>query len=658
MCGIVGIVDCVSRREIDRGLLAALNQTQLHRGPDGGGLHVEPGVGLGHRRLAIIDVATGQQPLFNEDGTVAVVFNGEIYNYRDLIAELSALGHVFRTRSDTEVIVHAWEQWGERCVDRFRGMFAFAIWDRNRETLFLARDRLGVKPLFYTVLPDGVLVFASELKAVMAHGEVARDIDPCAIEEYLALGYVPEPRTIYRSVKKLSPGHSLSVRRGRPVAEPEMFWDVRFTLDRTIGVEDAGEELVRRLRESVRLRMISEVPLGAFLSGGVDSSAVVAAMAAESASPVKTCSISFADPAYDESAYAEQVARRYRTDHFVDQVDSDDFSLIEDLIGIYDEPYADSSALPTYRVCELARRHVTVALSGDGGDESFGGYSRYLRHLAGERQRACLPLGVRRAIFGPLGHMYPALERAPRPLRARSTFQSLARSAVEAYFHEVSIVRGEARRALTTDAFRRETGGYDAIDVFRRHAAQAQTDDPLALIQYLDLKTYLVGDINTKVDRASMAHSLEVREPLMDHPLVEWLASLPSSLKMHQSEPKWLLKKSMEPFLPHDVLYRRKMGFAVPLGRWFRGPLRARVRDSLQGDVLPSTGWFDRSALSRIVETHENGVRDMSATIWTLMMLEGFLRAERDGTRRSDGRSSAGKDVAAAGEWPMLAAAR
>jgi asparagine synthase (glutamine-hydrolysing) len=391
MCGIVGVMDLVGRRPIARELVSRLNETQHHRGPDEGGLHLEPGLGLGHRRLSIIDLSTGQQPLFNEDGSVVVVFNGEIYNYQELIPELVRCGHRFHTKSDTEVIVHAWEQWGEACVERFRGMFAFALWDRNRETLFLARDRLGVKPLHYALLPDGQLIFGSELKALAAHPAFASELDPLAIEEYFALGYVPEPRTIYAGARKLPPAHTLAVRRGDPVPVPREYWDVRFTLDNPIGEREAVAELVERLRESIRLRMISEVPLGAFLSGGVDSSAVVAMMAGVSAEPVNTCSISFSDPAYDESAFARQVAARYRTRHFVDRVESDDFDLIDVLARTYDEPYADSSALPTYRVCQLARRHVTVALSGDGGDESFAGYRRYRLHAMEERLRGALP---------------------------------------------------------------------------------------------------------------------------------------------------------------------------------------------------------------------------------------------------------------------------
>ena len=618
--------DTLGRRELDLALLRRMNDAQAHRGPDGRGEHHEPGIALGHRRLSIIDLATGQQPLYNEDGTVVVVFNGEIYNYQELIPELQDLGHTFHTRSDTEVIVHAWEAWGDRCVDRFRGMFAFALYDRNRDTLFLARDRLGVKPLYYSLLADGTLVFGSELKSLMVHPGLRRDIDPCAVEEYFALGYVAEPRAIFAGTKKLPPAHVLTVRRGEPVPEPVEYWDVRFSLASPILLDEACEELNRRLQDSIRLRMISEVPLGAFLSGGVDSSAVVATMARISNEPVNTCSIAFDDPAYDESRFAQQVADRYRTRHFVDRVASDDFDLIDELARLYDEPYADSSAIPTYRVCQLARKHVTVALSGDGGDESFGGYRRYQLHLMEERLRRTLPLAFRRPVFGLLGRLYPKADWAPRVFRAKTTFEALGRSSTEAYAQTMSFVREPLRRELFARDYQGRIGGYRALDVFERHASRAGTDDPLALIQYLDLKTYLVGDINTKVDRASMAHSLEVREPLMDHLLVEWLATLPSRLKVKGGQGKYLLKKSQEPHLPAAVLYRPKMGFAVPLAKWFRGPLRGRVRESVLGSRLADSGIFDPRTLRRVVEGHESGRVDQSTPLWTLLMFDAFQR--------------------------------
>ena len=626
MCGITGIFDTRGKCEIDRAVLHRMNESQHHRGPVEGGLHLEPGVGLGHRRLSIIDLATGQQPLYNEDQSVCVVFNGEIYNYQELIPELQALGHVFHTRSDTEVIVHAWEAWGEDCVKRFRGMFAFALWDRNSETLFLVRDRLAVKPLFYALLPDGTLLFGSELKSLLAHGGLSRDVDPLAVEEYFALGYVAEPRTIFRQAKKLPPAHTLLLKRGQPVGEPRPYWDVRFTLNSKIDAHDACEQLNEKLKESIRLRMISEVPLGAFLSGGVDSSAVVALMAGLSPEPVNTCSIAFADPAFNEAEFAKTVSARYGTNHHVEMVESDDFDLIDMLARLYDEPYADSSAIPTYRVCQLSRKHVTVALSGDGGDESFGGYRRYRLHMMEEKMRKALPRAIRQPIFRMLARVYPKADWAPRMFRGKTTFEGIARESVEAYFHSVSIFRGPMREELFSQKFKTEIAGYTAQEVFQSHAGRADTDDPLALVQYLDLKTYLVGDINTKVDRASMAHALEVREPLMDHELVEWLATLPSSLKVRGNEGKYLLKKAMEPHLSQDILYRPKMGFSVPLARWLRGPLKARVRQAVLGPRLASTGWFNPDYLLHLVDAHQSGARDYSAPLWTLLMFEAFLR--------------------------------
>ncbi|MGE4089074.1 MAG: asparagine synthase (glutamine-hydrolyzing), partial [Immundisolibacter sp.] len=394
MCGLVGIFDTRGERPVDRALLDRMNERQHHRGPDEGGLHVEPGLGLGHRRLSIIDLASGQQPMASADGNLVLVYNGEIYNFAALADELRALGYTFRTHCDTEVILYAYAAWGEACVTRFRGMFAFALWDRPRRQLFLARDRLGIKPLYYAPLADGTVLFGSELKALTACPQMPRQIDPLAVEDYFGFGYVPEPRTIYRAALKLPPGHTLTLRRGEPVPAPRQFWDLPLEPQPVTG--DVTRELIARLREAVRIRLVAEVPLGAFLSGGVDSSAVVAMMAGLSAEPVNTCSIAFGEAAFDETVYANDIAQQYRTRHHREQVAADDFDLLDTLADVYDEPFADSSAIPTYRVCELARKHVTVALSGDGGDESFGGYRRYRWHLQEERLRGRLPLALRR----------------------------------------------------------------------------------------------------------------------------------------------------------------------------------------------------------------------------------------------------------------------
>jgi len=626
MCGIVGLFDTRGKSEIDRKLLGRMNQTLFHRGPDEGELYTEPGLGLGHRRLSIIDVSDGQQPLFNEDGSVVVVFNGEIYNFQELAEELTKLGHSFRTHSDTEVIVHAWEEWEEGCVDHFRGMFAFGLWDRNRETLFLARDRLGIKPLYYASLEDGTFIFASELKGLLAHSAFSREMNPHAIEEYFSFGYVPEPKTIFKQAFKLSPGHSLTLHSGQSFAQPRQYWDVPFSPHCPISMQEAQEELIIRLREAVKIRLKAEVPLGAFLSGGVDSSAVVAMMAGLMKDSVNTCSISFGDPAFNESQHAQKVADRYHTQHHVEQVDQDDFDLIDRLASLYDEPFADSSAMPTYRVCELAKKRVTVALSGDGGDENLAGYRRYRWHLYEERMRSVLTPGLRKPLFGLLGNLYPKADWAPKFLRAKSTFESLARDSVEGYFHSVSIMGDKMRQRLFNSSFKRSLQEYQAVEVLRTHASKCPTQDPLSQVQYLDMKTYLVGDILTKVDRASMAHSLEVRVPLLDHKLVEWISGIQPSLKLRGHEGKYIFKKALEGYLPDDILYRDKMGFSVPLASWFRGPLRIRVREALLSPALAETGIFNQAFLREMLDQHQSGRRDYSAPLWTLMMFESFIR--------------------------------
>jgi asparagine synthase (glutamine-hydrolysing) len=626
MCGIVGMFDTRGKREINRLLLERMNESQRHRGPVEGGLHVEPGVGFGHRRLSIIDLSSGRQPLFNEDDSVVVVFNGEIYNFQELMTELMTLGHRFRTRCDTEVIVHAWEQWGEDCVQRLRGMFAFAIWDRNRQTLFLARDRLGIKPLFYALLPDGMFVFGSELKALLEQPGLVRAIDPRSVEDYFAYGYVPEPRTIFKGASKLSPGCMLTVRAGMPVPEPRQYWDAPFKPHAAMSDADMERELIVRLREAVGSHLVSDVPLGAFLSGGVDSSAVVAMMAQQSNGPVNTCSIGFDDPGYDESKYALQVAQQYATRHHSEVVDKDDYGLIDTLAALYDEPYADSSAIPTYRVCQLARKRVTVALSGDGGDENFAGYRRYRYAMAEQRIRAAVPSSLRKPVFGFLGHYYPKADWAPRVFRAKTTFEALARDLVEGYFHGVSTLPDRVRDQLFSDGFRRDLQGYRAIEVMRGHARNAPTDDPLSMLQYLDMKTYLPGDILTKVDRASMAHALEVRVPLLDHEFVEWVSGLPAASKLRGGEGKHVFKKSLRPHLSNDVLYRPKMGFSIPLGAWLRGPLRAKVRSAVLNPALLDTGIFNEFTLRQMLEQHQSGLRDHTVALWSVLMFDAFLR--------------------------------
>lgn len=645
MCGITGIVDLVGARPIDEKVLRRMNGALSHRGPDGDGYHLAPGVGFGHRRLSIIDLEGGKQPLYNEDHTVVVTFNGEIFNFMEIEADLVARGHVFRTRCDTEVIVHAWEEWGERCLERFNGMFAFAVWDGRQHTLFLARDRLGVKPLHYAELPDGHLLFASELKALLAHPGVSRQIDPTAVEDYFALSYVPDPKTIYKGIKKLEPGAMWTLRRGAVRGKPVRYWDVPLMGHRQVAgtARDWERELRARLLESVRKRLISDVPLGAFLSGGIDSSAVVAMMREIGSSRILTCSIGFREPQYDESEFAQLVARAKETDHRSEIVDAGDYSLLGRLSGVYDEPFADSSAIPTYRVCELARRHVTVALSGDGGDENFIGYRRYRLFAAEEAVRQRVPAAVRRAVFGPLGRLYPKLDWAPRPLRGKTTFQALARDSVDAYMHGVSITSEELRSRLFADSFRSQLQGYQAKQLFRDHVAGKQFTDALALVQYIDFKTYLPGDILTKVDRASMAHSLEVRTPFLDYEFVEWASSLPSGAKLARGEGKRVLKDALRPLLPHDVLFRKKMGFAVPLDVWFRGVLNEHAAQAVAGHRLTGCGIFDPLYLRRLVEEHRTRHRDHSAVLWSLLMFDKFLERQSDGAFHVHGGEPSGR---------------
>jgi len=627
MCGIAGLFDVRGRSTIDRSLLQRMTDRLRHRGPDGSGYHVAPGIGLGHRRLAIIDLSGGDQPIYNEDGTVAIVFNGEIYNYRDLTRDLEARGHRFRTRSDTEAIVHAWEEWGEACVERFRGMFAFALWDADRETLFLARDRVGKKPLYYALLADRWLVFGSELKALLVHPDLRRDIDPEAVEDFFAYGYVPDPKSIYRGVRKLPPGSSLCIRRGEAVPAPRQYWDLRFSDELAAEPDALAGDLIGHLREAVDMRRIADVPLGAFLSGGVDSSGVVAMLAGLSDRPVNSFSIAFGHPRYDESAYAQTIAERYSTHHAVRRVDGEDPSLVDQLAEVYDEPFGDSSAMPTLQVSRAAREHVTVALSGDGGDEAFAGYRRYPWHRREEELRGLLPGGMRRALFGTLGKVYPKLGWAPRALRFKNTFQELALDSVPGYFRNVSPCAGPDRHALYSLAFRRDLAGYDAASVLERHFRAADTDEPLFQAQYADFKTWLPGRMLVKVDRASMAASLEVRSPFLDHGLLEWASRLPAAAKLRGGTGKYLLKRALEPYVPADILYRPKMGFSVPLERWFRdGPLAGRIRRTVTDAPLGDCGLFDTAALARLVDQHQSGLYDHGPVLWNILMFDGFLR--------------------------------
>lgn len=623
MCGISGIYNLTTLQPIDHDLLKHINNIQLHRGPDDEGYFIDPFIGLGHRRLSIIDLEGGHQPQFNEDGSVAIVFNGEIYNYRQLVSELKVKGHIFSSESDTEVIVHAWEEWGVECVNKLDGMFTFAIWDQNSRQLFIARDRLGKKALFYTVTSNGQLIFGSELKVLLGHPEVDLTLRDEMAEEFFMYGYIPDPYTAYKQIYKLEQGHFIHHSAGMPL-KTTAYWDLTIS-ENPLTFQETQEQLISRLSTSVSSRMMSDVPLGAFLSGGVDSSAIVALMAGQHKEPVNTFSIGFNEKSFDESEYAEQIALRYHTNHKSQIVDPNDISLVEKLVDIYDEPFADSSALPTYRVCQLASKSVKVALSGDGGDELFGGYRRYRMHMAEQRVRDLIPNSIRKPIFGTLGRLYPKADWAPQPLRAKTTFESIAMSAVEGYGNTISKLRHNERCALFHPSYLKSLNGYTGLEILKHHGKNAPTTDPLKLIQYLDTKTWLVGDILTKVDRASMANSLEVRSPLLDHKFWEWGFNTQSSNNVKGNQGKYAFKKALEGHVSNDILYRPKMGFSMPISTWFRTSLKPTLSRYVLSDSMLDSGLFDQATLQKMVNDHSQGYKDHGASLWCLLTFSLFM---------------------------------
>ena len=596
-----------------------------HRGPDGSGIWTAPGVGLGHRRLSIIDLEGGAQPMHSDDEALTLTFNGEIYNFMELRAELEAAGHAFQTHSDSEVILQGWRHWGPDCVSHFHGMFAFAIHDARTKQLFLARDRLGVKPLFYAQIPDGSIIFGSELKALTAHPALRREVDLAAVDDYMAFGYVPDHICIIRGVKKLPAGHTLLLQQGRALPQPNQYWDIDFS-KRTRGSQaELSEELLRLMRQGVTSRMVADVPLGAFLSGGVDSSSVVALMAEHSRQPIKTCSIGFDVGALDESEYATSIAHRFATDHRSRKVAADDFGLMDKIAYHFDEPFADGSALPTYRVCEMAREQVTVALSGDGADEALAGYRRHVFHHKEEQLRRLLPQSLRGPLFGGLGNLYPKADWAPRPLRAKTTLLSLARTGPEGYTDAVSVTGPAQRHALYSQRMRGVIGGYRAEEHMERLMASAPAQSGLDQAQYADMKMWLPGDILTKVDRTSMAVGLEAREPLLDHRLLEFAASLPEKMRIRGGQGKWLMKKTMETYLPKDILYRPKMGFVTPIDQWFRGALAGEARALSTSLIFSQMDLFDSHAVTKAAEDHIAGRANNGRLLWQLVMLEKSL---------------------------------
>ncbi|KPM25322.1 asparagine synthase [Citromicrobium sp. RCC1885] len=622
MCGIAGLFAREAHAQVDRDLLVRMRDRMVHRGPDGAGLWCDDGIGLAHRRLSVIDVEGSPQPMHSPDGRAAIVFNGEIYNYRALRSELAGLGHAFRTEGDTEVILAAWRQWGADCVARFDGMFAFALYDRERRQLFLARDRFGVKPLFTALLPDGTFAFASELKGLLAHPALDRTIDPLAIEDYFAWGYVPDHRSMLAGVDKLPAGHYRIVEHGKPPHQPVCWYDISFEQRETMSAVDEAEALRAQLGTAVASRMVSDVPIGAFLSGGVDSSAVVALMADRASQAVTTCSIGFDVADLDETAHARLIAEQFGTAHHERIVDPAMFDRIDALAGMFDEPFADASALPTAAVCALAREHVTVALSGDGADEAFAGYRRHVFHAAEERARGALPLSLRRAVFGPLAALYPKADWAPRPFRAKTTLQSLALSGEEAYARALGVMSPKLRERIFSPAMKRELGGYRAEQPLIELMRNAPVRSGLDRAQYADLKFWLPGDILTKVDRTSMAVSLEAREPLLDHHLVELATRLPETRRVSGGQGKLALKQAMEGTLPRQILYRPKQGFVLPIAQWFRSDLKEAARAAARSERLLDTGWFDAAALSQLAEDHIAGRRDHARELWQLLMLE------------------------------------
>jgi len=625
MCGVAGLYHLETPKPVDPNRVRAMADAMLHRGPDGGGVWTAQGVGLGHRRLSIIDVAGSPQPMPSADGVLHISFNGEIYNFKELRQELESLGHPFTTNGDTEVILNGYLQWGASVLDKLNGMFVFAIHDARDGSLFLARDRLGVKPLYYTALADGSIAFASELKGLLANPAVRREPSPQAIEDFMALGYVPDDACFVAGVKKLAAAHFLLLRCGHPSPPPTQYWDIDFSQRARGSTNDLAATLREKLRAAVKSRLVSDVPLGAFLSGGVDSSAVVAFMAETLREPVQTCSIGFDTAAYDETKYADVIATRFKTNHRKRIVASDDFSAIATLAAAFDEPFADASALPTYRVCQLARETVTVALSGDGADEAFAGYRRYQFQAGEERVRGLVSPELRSRVFGTLGRYYPKADWAPRPLRAKATFQELALDGEEAYARAVGVLTPELRASLYTDRFKADLQGHRAEDRYVTAMRTAPVHEPLDRAQYADLKIWLPGDILTKVDRTSMAVSLEAREPLLDHRLVEFAATLPVKLRIRGGQGKWLMKKALEATLPHDTLYRPKMGFVTPISAWFRGALADEATRIVTKSTLIDTGYFRADVLQRMVAEHRSGLADHGRLIWQLLMLDKAL---------------------------------
>ena len=619
MCGIVGFVN-KNGEATDRGILERMNSAIAHRGPDDEGFYINENAGLAMRRLAIIDLAGGHQPIHNADKTKWIVFNGEIYNYQDLRADLEKRGHQFYTNSDTEAIVHLYDEFGEGCLQHLRGMFAISIWDERERSLFLARDRVGKKPILYSHQSNGDLIFGSEFQALLQHPAISRDVDHEAIDAYLSYLCVPAPMTAFKQIRKLEPGHWLKWKDGQ--IETQRYWLPDFSKKVEISEEDAIAETTRILRESTRLRMISEVPLGAFLSGGVDSSTVVALMAQESEKPVKTFSIGFEEQDFSELKYAKRVAEHVGAEYHEFIVRPNALEVLPTLVEHYGEPYADSSAIPTYYVSRETRKHVTVALNGDGGDESFAGYERHAAMRIAEQYHR-LPEMLRKIAVETPANLIPTSELKRSRFRDVKRFlQAASMPKTERYFRWMSTFNRDAKRDLYTREFMETVAEQNPSAYMDRWFAKANCSGILDATLLNDLMTYLPNDLLVKVDIASMANSLEARSPFLDHKVIEFAASLPEQMKMRRFETKSLLKKVAARLVPAEVIYRRKMGFGVPVGKWFRGEMKDFVRGVLLSEKALERGIVKREMFERYVNEHTSGTRDHAFQIWTLLMLE------------------------------------
>ncbi|MFL5828637.1 MAG: asparagine synthase (glutamine-hydrolyzing) [Solirubrobacteraceae bacterium] len=625
MCGIAGKIDL--QNTVDAGLLERMCEVLEHRGPDSRGVHLENGVGLGVQRLAVIDLEHGDQPIYSEDRSSVVVLNGEIYNYIELRDQLIGRGHTFRTGSDTETIVHLYEELGARCVDQLRGMFAFAVWDSAARRVLLARDRVGKKPLFYRAT-ETALWFASEPRALLLDPEVPRDIDTSALDSYLRFQYVPHPASAFAGIRKLPPGHVLSWAGGEP--EISRYWRLEHRAQDRCTMQEASEIVRQSLLEATRLRLRSDVPLGAFLSGGVDSSAVVAAMAMEGSGRVKTFSIGFDVEGYDETAFAREVAQRYDTEHHEFRVDADAIGILPRLVWHYGEPFADSSALPSFYLSELTRRHVTVALNGDGGDESFAGYIRYVaQSLAGRMD--LLPDGLRRVIAAAARTAGHGARSAGFRSRATRVLSTIDEPAWQRYDTSMSyFTRAELGRLYEPDFAASLPQPPLADALIGDPWTQSNAGDIVGVMLDVDTQTYLPGDLLVKMDIATMAHSLEVRSPLLDHVLMERVARLPSELKLRGRSSKRLLKEAVRPWLPDSVIERRKMGFGVPIASWFRTSLAQLPEEVLLDPRTTGRGIFRPSMVRQLVDDHRSAAAENSAKLWSLLQLELWFRTYVD----------------------------